>query len=330
MSGSYRAWRARAFGEPSEVLELARLPRPTPAPDHVSIAVECAGVNLPDVLLVGGTYQLRPDPPFTPGREVVGRVVETPDLRRWPPGTRVVARPLLPHGGYAELTIARARDVFAVPDEVAAPDAAALLVTHLTAHVALHHRAGLRAGETVVVLGGAGGVGSAAIQLAKAAGATVVATAAGAQRVRACRSLGADVVVDRLLDDVPHAIREATGGRGAEVIVDAVGGDLFALARKALAWEGRAVLVGTAAGAGPTVDGTAVLLRNQTILGLHLGPYQDHAPEVTRTAFAELVAMVGARTVRPVIAEVLPLDRALTALERIRTGGVVGKLILRV
>ncbi|MBY8863761.1 NADPH:quinone oxidoreductase family protein [Nocardia sp. CA2R105] len=329
-SRRYRAWQTNSFGIPAEVMNFTHLPRPIPAAGQVSIAVECAGVNLPDLLLINGTHQLRPEPPFTPGREVVGRILETSSTGEWRCGTRVVARPLLPYGGYAEVTVARTKDLFPVPEDLEPTVAATLLVACLTSHVALHHRAGLQRGETVVVLGGAGGVGSAAIQLAKAAGATVIATAAGRARMAACQRLGADIVVDRHNDNLTAAIRDETRGRGADVIIDAVGGEVFDSARKALAFEGRAVLVGTSSGSAATLSGTAVLLRNQSIFGLHLGPYQDHAPAITRAAFEQLITLVEAGKLQPLIADVLPLSDALAGLERLQSGDVIGKLVLRI
>jgi len=325
-----RAWVAEDFGAVHEALTLQTVPRPRPAEGQVLIRIAAAGVNLPDAILLGGTYQVRPERPFTPGREVVGVVVESTDPTRIAAGQRVVARPLIRSGSYAEFTVARVVDCFPVDDEIPDVHAAVLLVTYLTAHVALHRRARLAQGETVVVLGGSGGVGSAAIQLAKAAGARVIASARGADRAQACRAIGADVVVDRDVDDLGSAIDEATGRCGADVVVDTVGGTLFDQARRHLAWEGRAVLVGYASGESPKVQGASLLLRNQSVLGLHLGPYQDHLPDVTAAAFTDLRRLYAAGQLSPLIARVYPLEQAVDALSALVAGKVIGKVVLRV
>lgn len=323
-----RAWQATGFGRHRNRLILVERPAPVPTPGRVVIEVEAAGVNLPDVLMVAGTYQLRPDPPFTPGREVVGTVIDTAPQDAALLGQRVVARPLLPHGGFAEVTVARTQDLFPLGDEVPATDAATLLVTYLTAHVALHERARLRAGETVLVLGGAGGVGSAAIQLAATAGARVVATSSNRERIAACHRLGAELVVDRGRDDPLAAVEEFTDGHGADVVIDPVGGALFGQARRALGWAGRAVLVGFASGELPELKANSILLRNQSVLGLHLGPYQDHAPQVTRAAFADLLRLHAAGELVPLVSAVHPLEDALVALDALEASTAIGNVVL--
>ncbi|MEV5559272.1 NADPH:quinone oxidoreductase family protein [Nonomuraea wenchangensis] len=324
------AWRAARFGPHQDVLGLGPRPLPRAREGFVVIEVEAAGVNLPDVLMVAGDYQVRPEPPFTPGREVVGRVVETAPGSSALLGRRVVARPSLPHGGYAEHTLARTQDLFPLDEHMDAREAATLLVTYLTAHVALHHRACVRAGESVLVLGGAGGVGSAAIQIARAAGATVLATASGPERLAVCRDLGAHVAIDRVHDDLIEVVRDASGGKGADVVIDPVGGDLFAVARRALAWAGRAVLVGFASGSPPPLKANGILLRNQSIHGLHLGPYQEHAPEVTQAAFRDLLRLHRSGGIKPLVSVVHPLGGVIDAMSAIKAGAVIGKIVIDV
>ena len=253
MSDVFEAWRVHELGDPSEVLRFEEVEAVPPGPGQVVVEVSACAVNFADTLLCRGTYQDKPPLPFTPGLEVCGRVVEVgpavEGARRAPaPGDKVLALPTLPHGGLATRALAAVSDTFAVPEDLDDTVGAALPVTYQTGWFGLHHRAGLEAGETVLVHAGAGGVGSAAIQLAKAAGARVIATAGGPEKVRLCRDLGADAAVDYRADDFVAATLDLTDGRGADVIYDSVGGDTFDRSRRCIAFEGRLVVVGFAGG----------------------------------------------------------------------------------
>jgi NADPH2:quinone reductase len=226
-----RAWRAHSLGEPAEVLRLEDVEAPTPGPGEVVIEVEAVGLNFPDVLLLRGQYQEHPPLPFTPGLEVAGRVVATGPSSKLQVGQRVAAVAGPPRGGLAERVCVPVADVLPLPDSMPAVTAAAMLITYGTGHLALHRRAGLRPGETLLVHGGAGGVGSAAIQLGCAAGARVIATASGAERAEVCRRLGADVAVDNATADFVEVVKEVTRGRGADVIYDPVGGSWSSASR---------------------------------------------------------------------------------------------------
>ncbi len=206
------------------------------------------------------------------------------------PGQRVIALPALPRGGFAEQALASAADVFAVPDEMDDVTAAALPVTYQTGWFGLYHRAGLRDGETVLVHAGAGGVGSAAIQLAKARGARVIATAGGPDKVDLCRRLGADVAVDYRADDFVAVTNDVTDGRGADVIYDSVGGDTFDRSRRCIAFEGRIVVVGFAGGRIAEAPTNHLLVKNYGVLGLHWGGYRRLHPELVHRCHEELVA----------------------------------------
>ena len=229
-----RAWQVHELGAPKSALKLVEVEEPTVGSGEVCIRVEAAALNFFDILLCKGEYQERPELPFTPGGEVSGPVLEAGEGVDLQPGDRVIATPPLPRGGYAEKVVAPVGSVFAIPESIPFESAAALPITYQTSHVALHRRAGLREGETVLVHAGAGGVGSAAIQLARAAGARVFATAGGEEKVEACRRLGAEVAIDYREEDFIKVVKAATEGRGADVIFDPVGGDTFDGSRRGL------------------------------------------------------------------------------------------------
>jgi NADPH2:quinone reductase len=241
-----KAWRVHELGEPEAVLRLEDVEDPQPGPDSVVVDVAAASLNFPDVLMCRGEYQVKPPLPFTPGAEVSGTVVELgegadPSLL----GQRVIAIPTFGHGGFTGRTIAPTSMVFPIPTSLSDAAASALHVTYQTGHVALHRRAHLQPGETLLVHAGAGGVGSAAIQLGLAAGARVIATAGGAEKVQVCKDLGAELVIDYRAGDFVDAVKEFTDGRGADVIYDPVGGDTYDRSTKCIAFEGRILIGGS-------------------------------------------------------------------------------------
>ncbi|MQA16451.1 MAG: zinc-binding dehydrogenase, partial [Pseudonocardiaceae bacterium] len=215
-----RAWQVTRHGEPSDVLELVQLPVPAPGPGQVLVRVAASACNFPDVLLCHGTYQERPPLPFTPGLEISGEVVATGQGAGAAAGDRVIGTPALPSGGYAEHVLLDTW--YPWPDGMTPGQAAGLFITYQTGVCALHHRAGLRSGEVLLVHAAAGGVGSAAVQVGKAAGATVIGTAGGGDKCATARTLGADHVVDYRDTDVVAAVKEITGGHGADVVFDPV------------------------------------------------------------------------------------------------------------
>jgi NADPH2:quinone reductase len=230
-----RAWQVTTHGEPADVLRAAEVPTPEPGPGQVLVRVRAAALNFPDVLMCRGQYQIQPPLPYTPGVELCGEVVGT--------GARVVGSPVLPSGGLAEYALMEPDSVFPAPDSLDDAEAAGFLLAYQTGWFGLHRRARLQAGETLLVHAAAGGVGSAAVQLGKAAGAKVVAVVGGAAKAEAARALGADVVVDRLEQDFVAVVKEATGGRGADVVYDPVGGQAYQGSTKCVAFEGRIVVV---------------------------------------------------------------------------------------
>jgi len=322
------SWRVTRLGEPEDALALDEQPTRAPGPGEARVEVEAAGLNHPDLLLCAGRYQERPELPFSPGFEAAGTVVEAGPGSSVEPGQRVVVVPELPEGGLQRSLTVPAAQLFPVPEAMPFATAAVLHVAYATAHAALHHRAHLANGETLLVTGGAGGVGSAAVQLGKAAGAYVVATATGPRKAEACLAFGADEVVDLSTMDAVERVRSLTGGRGADVVLDVVGGELFEWLRRCVAFEGRLVVAGFAAGALPQVPANHLLLRNYSLVGLHLARYRGENPQLLQAIHAELVELWRHGVVAPRIEE-LPFEQAPAALRRLADRDVIGRLVLR-
>ncbi|MQT03194.1 NADPH:quinone oxidoreductase family protein, partial [Streptomyces jumonjinensis] len=291
--------------------------RPAPGAGQVLLKVRAANVNFPDALLCRGEYQIRPPLPFTPGVEVCG---ETED------GRRVIGNPALPYGGFAEYTLADEAALLPAPDSLDDAEAAALHIGYQTGWFGLHRRARLREGETLLVHAAAGGVGSAAVQLGKAAGARVIGVAGGPDKARTARELGCDLVVDRHTDDVVAAVKEATGGRGADVVYDPVGGDAYAQSAKCVAFEGRIVVVGFAGGAIPAPALNHALVKNYSIVGLHWGLYNRMDPAAVRDCHERLTRLAAEGVVRPLISARVPLKDAADAVQRVADGRTTGRL----
>lgn len=326
-----RAWRVHELGEPRDVMRLEDVTDPEPGAGQVLVRVRAAAVNFPDVLLCRGHYQVRPPLPFTPGVELCGEVVGVGEgVTGVAVGTRVIGTPLLPVGAFGELSLLDARRIYPAPEELDDAEAAAFHIGYQTSWFGLHRRAGLRAGETLLVHAAAGGVGSAAVQLGKAAGARVIGVVGGPDKAEVARRLGADVVVDRRREDFVAVVKEVTGGRGADVVYDPVGGEAYARSTKCIAFEGRILVVGFASGTIPTPGLNHALVKNYSILGLHWGLYADHDLEALHRAHAELCALVDRGAVRPLVSERLPLDAAPEAIERVATGGTTGRVVLLV
>ncbi|ABG03903.1 Alcohol dehydrogenase, zinc-binding protein [Rubrobacter xylanophilus DSM 9941] len=324
-----RAWRVHENGEPERVLRLEEVEEPSCGPGEALIEVEAASLNFLDVLLCRGGYQERPEPPFIPGAEAAGRVLEAGPQTGLEPGGRVVAL-TRPRGAFAERVAVPATGLFPVPEEMPPEKAAALPIVYQTAHFALHRRAGLEAGETVLVHAGAGGVGSAAIQLARAAGARVIATAGSEEKLRICRGLGAELALDYRRQDVIGAVKEATGGRGADVVFDPVGGDVFDASRRCVAFEGRLLVIGFAGGRIAEAPTNHVLLKNYSVVGVHWGLYQSVMPELVREVHEELLGLYASGEIDPLIGEAVPFEELPAALARLGAGRTVGKVVARV
>ena len=322
-----RAWQVEELGDPENVLTLNEVEDPSPKAGEVLVEVEAAALNFFDILLCRGEYQERPDLPFTPGAEVAGKVLAAGDGSGLEEGARVLATPQLPSGGFAERVSVPESSVYPIPDEMPFEDAAALHIVYQTAFFALHRRAGLVEGETVLVHAGAGGVGSAAIQLARAAGARVFATAGGEEKVEVCRELGAEMVVDYKEENFVEVVKEATDGRGADVIFDPVGGDVFDGSRRCVAFEGRLVVIGFAGGRIPEAPANHLLVKNYSVLGLHWGLYGRLMPHLIRETHEELVRLYKAGVIKPLIYETVPFEDLPEALVRLGSRESYGKLV---
>jgi NADPH2:quinone reductase len=244
-------------------------------------------------------------------------------------GQPVLVVPELPDGALQERLTVPESQVYAVPDAMPMAVAAVLHIAYQTAHVALHRRAGLRAGEWVLIDGAAGGVGSAGIQLARAAGARVIAVATGAAKQEACRAWGAEVVLDGADPELAEAVRAATGGHGADVVLDVVGGETFDRARRAVAFEGRIVVLGFTGGI-PEVRANHVLLRNYSVVGLHLATYRRAEPALLRAVHAELLELWAAGRIAPHVHRELPFDGAVEGLGLIADRSAIGRVVLTV
>jgi NADPH:quinone reductase len=325
-----KSWQVSRYGEPEDVLELAEVPRPVPGPGQLLVRVLAAAANFPDVLLCRGTYQVRPPLPFCPGVELCGEVTETgPGVTGFAPGDRVIGGAELPAGAFAEYALMDAARTLPAPETLDDAEAAPFHITYQTGWFGLHRRAGLAAGETLLVHAAAGGVGSGAIQLGKAAGARVIGVAGGPRKATLARQLGADLVVDRYEEDFVTVVKEATGGRGADVVYDPVGGEAFQKSTKCIAFEGRILVVGFASGVIPSAALNHALVKNYSILGLHWGLYERLDPAAVRACHVELTRLAAAGLIRPLITERLSLADVPDGLRRLAAGTTAGRLVFQ-
>jgi len=295
--------------------------------------VHAAGVNFPDLLVMGGKYQILPRSPFVPGKEcagvvaAVGRAVTT-----CKPGDRVLA--WMEHGAFAEQAVCVQDNCFVLPEPMSFEEGASFGLVYQTAHFALVERADLRAGEIVLVTGASGGVGLAAVQIAKALGATVAAAVSTPQKAEIAWRNGADHVIDvavpNLRDGLREQLRKATDGRGADVVIEQGGGDVFDASLRALAWSGRLVVVGFAGGRIPEVKANYLLVKNIAVLGLQISDYRDRHPRKMRRVMAELFDWYDRGSITPLVSEVYPLSEFAAAFAAIASRRAVGKLALRV
>ena len=324
-----RAWQVDRLGEPAEVMALAEIDSPATQPGHVLLEVAATALNFPDVLMARGLYQVQPPLPYVPGVEVCGRVVEVgAGVEGVAAGDRVVGMPALPHGGLAQRALVPAPALFAAPESLDDAQAAALTIGYQTAYVGLARRAGLRAGETLLVHAAAGGVGSAAVQVGKALGARVLAVVGGAEKAAVATELGADVVIDRTQGELVPMLKEAAGRGGVDVVFDPVGGAAYEASTKVVAFEGRILVVGFAGGTIPAPALNHALVKNYSIVGLHWGLYlqRDHA--VAQAAHAQLTRWAAEGRITPLVSERLPFEQAAEGLTRLGEGRSTGRLVV--
>jgi NADPH:quinone reductase len=323
-----KAWRVEELGDPGKVLRLQETADPEPAPGQALVRVRAAAANFPDVLLCRGEYQVRPPLPFTPGIELCGDVVALGEgAEGVSVGDRVIGSPDLPVGAFGELTLMTAARTFAAPPALDDAEAAAFYIGYQTGWFGLHRRAALQPGETLLVHAAAGGVGSAAVQLGKAAGATVIGVTGGPQKAEVARALGADLVVDRRTEDFVAVVKEATGGRGADVVYDPVGGEAYARSTKCVAFEGRILVIGFASGDVPTPGLNHALIKNYSIVGLHWGLYNQKDPAAIRQCHDDLTALTEQGLVKPLVGERLGMEQVADGVQRLADGETVGRVV---
>jgi len=327
-----KAWVVRQLGGP-ETMRYEDVDASAPVGGMVRIAIRASAINYFDALMVAGQYQTKPDLPFVPGVEISGEVESAPHSSGFKKGDRVTAlldSGGLTRGGYAEFADAEPSAVHHLPDAMPFDDAAAFTLIFQTAWFGLHRRAKILSGEVLLVHAGAGGVGSAAIQLGKAADAMVIATAGSDEKTAVCRQLGADHVINYKTQDFAEKVKLLTGGRGADVIFDPVGGDVYDRSTKCIAFEGRIVIVGFTSGRIPQAAANHVLVKNYSVVGLHWGLYSRRAPELLPAANDALMDLYASGKIKPLISARVPLAEAPAALATVAGGKSTGKVILTV
>ncbi|GAB2743455.1 NADPH:quinone oxidoreductase family protein [Melaminivora jejuensis] len=315
--------------DPTGVEALTWTEQPTPAPKagEVLVEIHAASLNFPDLLMVQNKYQIKPPLPFVPGAEWAGVVQAVGEgVQHLRPGQSVAC--LSGTGGFATHVIAPAARCMPLPDGFPAVDAAAFIMTYATSHHALMDRAALRAGETVLVLGAAGGVGSAAIQIAKAAGARVIAAASSEEKCNLCLKIGADAVIDYSRQDLREAVKALSEGKGPDVIYDPVGGELAEPAFRSIAWRGRYLVVGFAAGPIPALPLNLPLLKGASIVGVFWGEFAKREPKANAAMMAELAQWYGQGRIKPVIDRTMPMSQLPAAFAHMASRSVMGKLVL--
>jgi len=311
-----------------EALSWKELPTPEPGPGQIRVAIRAASLNFPDLLIVQGKYQVKPPTPFVPGAEFSGMVEAVGEgVRHLKPGDAVAA--FAGTGGFGSHACLPAAQALPLPPGFPFEDAAAFLCTYATSHHALLDRAALQPGETVLVLGAAGGVGTAAIQIAKAAGARVIAATSSDEKNARCLALGADAVINYSRGQLREELKTLTEGRGPDVIYDPVGGDLAETAFRSIAWRGRYLVVGFAQGQIPALPLNLALLKGASLVGVFWGEFARREPARNAQMLGELAAWYAQGKVKPVLDAVLPMQELPAAFARMSSRQVVGKLVLR-
>jgi NADPH2:quinone reductase len=312
--------------EPAD-LKVSDIEEPHVGSGMLGVQTRAAGCNFFDILLVRGQYQMKPQFPFVPGGELAGTVYAIGDgVDGFAIGDRVLAA--VPLGGFAERAAVPGAGAWKMPAEMSFEEAASFPIVYPTSYAALVYRAQLRPGETLLVHAAAGGVGIAAVQIGKALGARVIATAGGAEKLEVARRAGADVAIDYRAENWVERVKQVTGGRGADVIYDSVGGDIFDQSLKCIAWAGRLLVIGFAGGRIPEVKANRVLLKNISIVGLHWGAYAMNEPERVAETFHALFDLYARRAVEPIVFRTFGLDQLPAALAALGGRQSYGKIVV--
>lgn len=328
-----RAWSVPELGRPADVMRLTELPTPVPGHGQVAIRVAACALGFPDALMCRAGYQLRPTLPFTPGAEVVGEIVALgpharPRDQNLAIGSRVIGIGVDLHGGLADVALVPDSLVLPAPQGLNIPASAAILGTYLTGWLALYHRAHLAPGETLLVQAAAGGVGSAAVQLGLARGATVIGVVRGEHKKKLVESMGAHLVIDREREDVITRVKEFAGTNSIHVGFDPVGGHAWTELTKTVASEGRLVVIGFAGGDIPTQPLNHVLVKNYTVIGVNSGHYVAARPAILDDAMSDLQSLIDSGHIEPVVGEFAPFEQASRALQDLDDGHSAGRYVI--
>lgn len=315
------------LGGPDKLTVERDLPIPQPGQGEVVIKVSGAGVNFPDVLVTQGLYQFKPELPFSPGGEVAGKISALGEgVSDWKLGDRVAYMSLT--GGFRTHLIAKASGLIRVPGALPLTSAGGMIITYGTAMHALVQRGNLKNGETVLVLGAAGGVGLAAIELAKAMGAKVIAAASTEAKLKTAKSLGADFLINYSKSDLRNSLRDIVGAKGLDLVVDPVGGELFEPALRSCAWGGRYLVIGFASGSIPKIPANLPLLKGCSVVGVFWGEFRLRNVKADNANFNRIFSLVSSGKVNPLISHVLPLEEATKALNMLAQREAQGKIVL--
>ena len=313
---------------PPESLVIEELPSPTPGPGEVVVSARAASVNFPDVLIIQNRYQFKPPLPFSPGSELAGVVKAVGEgVTSVKPGDRVIA--FTTYGAFAEEVKTEATRLLPLPERMSFEEGASFILTYATSDHALRDRGGLKAGETLLVLGAAGGTGVSAIEIGKALGARVIACASSAEKLAVCRDHGADETINYATEDLRERIKTPTGGRGVDAIYDPVGGPYTEPAFRSIAWRGRLLVVGFAAGDIPKLPLNLALLKGASIVGVFWGDYARREPRQFAESARQLARWYAEGKLRPHVSEVFPLERTVDALKLMAARQVKGKVVIK-
>ncbi|MEM7091810.1 MAG: NADPH:quinone oxidoreductase family protein [Actinomycetota bacterium] len=322
-----RAWQVNELGLPWDVLQVAEVSVPEPGEGAVVIAVEATDLNFADILQCQGQYQVKLEPPFTPGMSTGGTIVSVGAGVDLVAGQRVIGMTIGSSGGYAEHAVLATSNITVVPDDVPSLTAVGGHVPYSTTWFALHRRGQLKPEDTVLVLAAAGGVGASAVQMAKVHGCRVIAAAGGEAKVQVARDLGADVAIDYSAEDLYARVKEETEGRGVDVVYDPVGGDYFDIARRLVAWEGRYLVVGFAAGSIPTLPANHLLVKNYSMVGVYMGGYHDFDPERIEECNRVIYPMMADGRLTPLVSRTVGFDDLPDALLDLYERRSIGRIL---
>jgi len=323
-----RAVLCKEFGPPGSLV-MEDVAEPELDRGQVRIAIRACGVNFPDLLMIAGKYQQQPPMPFSPGAELAGDVIEiASDVADIKQGQRVIA--VTGFGGMAEQICVHAQKVVPLPDAIDYVPAAAFLLAYGTAYHALKQRAQLQAGETLAVLGAAGGVGLAAVEIGKLMGATVIAAASTTDKLKLTAEYGADHLINYTDTSLKDGIHEITAGAGADVIYDPVGGELFEQSLRAVAWRGRVLVIGFASGQISKIPANLPLLKGSSIVGVFWGRFTEEEPETNAENTAELFRLLQDGKLKPHVSETYPLEKSALALEALAARRAKGKIVIKI